>query len=204
MLSRAGQDITAYLASNSRSPLSWRVSDLIELTRPRLTVMVLVTAGVGFFLASSETVHLWRLTGVLFWLGAVVAGSTVINQLFERGCDARMTRTKMRPLPTGRFSPRAAGGLGIALCMAGIMGLWLVAGLLTALLALASAIIYVGIYTPLKQRTSFNTLVGAISSALPPVIGWAGAANGLSSGALALFATPLPGCTAISTPRRVW
>jgi len=151
-------------------------------------VMVLVTAAVGFLLASSETVHLWRLIGVLFWLGAVVAGSTVLNQLFERDSDARMTRTRLRPLPTGRFSPHSASSLGIGLIVAGILGLWLVAGSLTAMLASASAAIYVGVYTPLKQRTSFNTLVGAISGALPPVIGWAGAANVLSSGALALFA----------------
>jgi protoheme IX farnesyltransferase len=175
------------MAAERYSPMSRRIADIIELTRPRLTAMTLVTAAVGFVLASPGIPDLWRLAGVLFWLGAVVAGSTVLNQLLERDCDARMSRTESRPLPIGRFSPTAAFALGIILCLAGIAALWAIAGILTAVLTAASAAIYVGVYTPLKQRTSFNTLVGAISGALPPVVGWAGAADGLSIGAVALF-----------------
>lgn len=168
-------------------PASFGLADLVELTRLRLTMMILITVAVGFVLGSPGPIDERRLAGVLLGLGLVSAGSTALNQVWERQSDARMARTRHRPLPAGRITVGAATGLGIVLWTAGVVGLWVVADALTAALAAVSGAVYVLVYTPLKRRSSYNTLVGAISGALPPVVGWAGAAGRIELGALVLF-----------------
>ena len=169
------------------SPAGFGFRDLAELTRLRLTTMILLTVAVGFVLATPDHMNGWRLVWVLVGLGLVSGGSTAFNQVLERDTDAKMTRTCDRPLPQRRITPVAASVLGAVGCGLGLVLLSLSAGALTAILAAASAAIYVLVYTPLKRRSSFNTLIGAISGALPPVIGWTGATGKLATGALVVF-----------------
>src|SRR5690606_28311352 len=110
------------------------------------------------------------------------------NQLYERDVDALMTRTRNRPLADGRLSPASAFWFGLALCAIGLLQLALLANLLAAVVAFATLVTYVLIYTPMKRRSSFSTVVGAVPGALPPVIGWAAATNTVSREAWLLFA----------------
>jgi len=119
---------------------------------------------------------------------ALVAGGTnALNQLSERDVDARMRRTRGRPLPSGRLSPGAAGAFAAAISVAGVIYLAATVNLLTAGLAALTLLSYVFLYTPLKRRTSLNTLVGAIPGALPIVGGWTAAGGRLDVAAGALF-----------------
>lgn len=180
-------NIASLASTNPALPEKFTFGDFAELTRMRLTALILMTAAVGYLLVPGETVSGLRLIAVLAGLGLVSAGSTVFNQVIERDTDAYMSRTQNRPLPRGRITPQMASALGVIFCAFGLVLLMIGAGMLTAGLAAASAIIYVAAYTPLKRRSSFNTLVGAVSGALPPVIGWVGAGGKLDGSATALF-----------------
>ncbi|MCC6356712.1 MAG: protoheme IX farnesyltransferase [Verrucomicrobiae bacterium] len=156
------------------------ISDWLELTKVRLTCMVVMTAGVGFILGSGAGVSWVGLAWALGGIGCVAAGAAVLNQCMERELDALMERTRYRPLPAGRTSPKSAmiGGLVIA-----ALGLGILAARtrpLAAFLAAASLGIYLLCYTPMKRWSTLNTLVGAVPGALPPVLGWAAAAGELT------------------------
>lgn len=160
----------------------------LELTKPRIASMVLVTAAFGYFLAAQSIA-----VPLVFWLtmlgtGMVGAGASVLNQYLERDVDARMERTRKRPIPTGAISPPAALYFGVGLALGGCFLLMWQVNLLTAFLALQSIFLYVLVYTPMKRLTWWNTSVGAIPGAMPPLIGWAGASESLDAGAWALFA----------------
>ncbi len=162
--------------------------DLLELTKPRLSSLVLVTTAAGFWLGlRGGAGQLARLAPVLIGTALVVGGANALNEWMERELDARMQRTRMRPLPSGRVTPAAACGVGVGLTVAGLAFLTLAVNPLTAALAFASWASYVLLYTPLKRITPHCTLVGAVPGALPPVIGWAGASGAVGSGAWALF-----------------
>jgi len=164
------------------------VSDWIELAKPRITGLVLVTTGVGYVVASGEGVEWLGLAGVLAGTGLASSGAAAMNHVVERDVDALMRRTMNRPIPTGRIS--AAHGLvyGLALAIAGVAVLARVANPATAFLAVATIALYVGVYTPLKRRTPLNTLVGAIPGAIPPVMGWTAVTGRIEPGAWVLFA----------------
>jgi len=164
------------------------VSDWIELAKPRITGLVLVTTGVGYVIASGEGVEWLGLAGVLAGTGLASSGAAAMNHVVERDVDALMRRTMNRPIPTGRIS--AAHGLvyGLALAIAGVAVLARVANPATAFLAVATIALYVGVYTPLKRRTPLNTLVGAIPGAIPPVMGWTAVTSRIEPGAWVLFA----------------
>jgi protoheme IX farnesyltransferase len=158
------------------------------LTKARLSLLVLWTTAVGFVLAAESIgildgmLMLWTLLGT-----ALAAGSAnTFNQILEIDADARMVRTKQRPLPAGDLSRRHALLLATILGVGGVALLALLVNTLAAGLALLTILIYVLIYTPMKQRTSLNTLVGAVCGAIPPMIGWAGAAGTLDAGAWVL------------------
>lgn len=153
------------------------ILDWLELTKARLTSMVIMTAGVGFVLGSGPRISWVGLAWALVGIGLVAAGAAALNQYMERDLDALMERTRGRPLPAGRMSPRAAKVGGIAMGVAGLGSLALASNLLAAILAGVSMAIYLLIYTPMKRWTSVNTLVGAVPGALPPVLGWAAAAG---------------------------
>jgi len=158
----------------------------LELTKPRITLLVTLTALVGFVMARAGAPAAGLLPSLL-GTALVAAGSSALNMLLERDTDARMRRTQARPLPSGRVRPQEALLFGSALSLAGLALLLTLSGPLAAGVALATWASYLFIYTPLKRRTSLSTVVGAVPGALPPVIGWAAAQGRLDPGAFVLF-----------------
>ena len=164
------------------------VGDLAELVKARLTLLVLVTTAVGFYLGAPSDVAPLALLHAVLGTALAAAGAAALNQWWERQLDALMDRTRTRPIPAGRMSPRDALILGSLLSVAGVTYLALVCNWLSASLAAATIFIYILAYTPLKRLSTANTLVGAIPGALPPLIGWAAARGSLDWPAWTLFA----------------
>lgn len=164
------------------------MKDWVELTKPRITTLVLVTTGVGYVVASGEGIDVPRLLGVIAGTALASGGAGSLNHVVERDVDALMHRTRNRPIPTGRIAPLHGLAYGLALAGAGVAILAWVANPATAFLALATIALYVGVYTPLKRRTSLNSLVGAIPGAIPPVMGWTAVTGRIEPGAWVLFA----------------
>jgi len=165
------------------------VADYLELTKPRITLLVVLTTWVGFVTASASVRGAGgRLASTLVGTGLVAAGASVLNMLLERRTDALMRRTQQRPLPGGRLRPVEVLWFGLALTAMGLALLASGPGWLATALALATWSSYLFLYTPLKTRSSLATLVGALPGALPPVIGWAAARGALDAGAFVLFA----------------
>lgn len=160
----------------------------IEMTKPRLVGLVLWTVTVGFLLASRGPLDFWLLLKTLIGTGLVAGGSMVLNQYLERESDARMKRTETRPLPTHRMKPEEALVFGLFLSGAGLLFLARGVNLLTCFLSALTLISYLFLYTPLKQKTPFCTLAGAIPGAIPPMLGWGAAAGELGREAWVLFA----------------
>lgn len=163
-------------------------SDFAELVKARLTVLVLLTTAVGYYLAASHPINSLGLFHAVFGTALAAGGAAALNQWWERRLDALMHRTMTRPIPAGRMSPRDALILGCLLSLAGVIYLTIKCNALSAGLAAATIIIYIFAYTPLKRVSTFNTLVGAIPGALPPMVGWAAASGRLDPGAWSLFA----------------
>lgn len=169
-----------------------RCLDYLELTKPKIAVLALVTVSLGFALSAAELgLHAdwWsRLGHAVLGIGLVAASSSAWNQFFERHIDGKMLRTCRRPLPAGRLTAGEVVAFATVTALVGVAWLaWNVNGL-TAGLAALTLVLYAGVYTPLKQHTVLNTIVGAIPGALPPVLGWTAAGGGLDLGAFALFA----------------
>ena len=175
--------IAAEIAVPSRRGL-----DYLELAKPRLNLLVLATTAAGFYLGSEVPLDILRLGLALLGTGLVAAGASALNQWQERDVDARMRRTRTRPLPAGRMEPRQALAFGIAAALAGVAILALAVNAVTAALASLTCVAYLAIYTPLKKVTPLNTLVGAIPGAIPPVMGWTAARGELTVEAAVLFA----------------
>ncbi|HEY7192742.1 MAG TPA: heme o synthase [Gemmatimonadales bacterium] len=160
---------------------------LLELTKPRITQLVLLTAAAGFYLGARDRVDLVLLANTLIGTALVAGGTNAWNQIRERDVDARMARTRRRPLPSGRLSPSAAIWFATAITLVGVGYLALTVNPLTAVLAALTFASYVLLYTPLKRTTSLNTLVGAVPGALPIVGGWTAAGGSLNAAVAALF-----------------
>ena len=187
MSKRIGAEIISSPAGAWQMASTRRVSDYFELTKPRITTLVLITTTVGFYLGSSDPVNVWRLIHTLIGTALAAGGSSTLNQFLERAPDKLMRRTENRPLPAQRLAPASALGFGLLLSVVGVCYLAVWVGLLSGLLALAVLASYLFLYTPLKQTTSLCTVIGAVPGAVPPVIGWTGAGHGLDLGAGALF-----------------
>ena len=164
------------------------VGDLAELVKARLTLLVLLTTAVGFYLGSEPPINYIELLHVVFGTAAAAAGAAALNQWWERRADALMRRTKMRPIPAGRMPPLQALALGVGLSIFGVIYLAIVCNALSAALAAITIAIYIFAYTPLKRASTANTAVGAIPGAIPPMIGWAAARGSIGAGAWSLFA----------------
>jgi protoheme IX farnesyltransferase len=164
-----------------------RAAAFLELTKPGITRMVVVTAAAGFYLGSRGRFDLATFLNTLIGTALVAAGSSALNQLREREVDALMNRTRARPLPSGRVTPRAAAVFSWTAAALGVGYLAWQVNLVTAGLALLTLVSYVFLYTPLKRRTSLNTLVGAIPGALPVVGGWTAAGGQVDGVVLSLF-----------------
>ncbi|MFW5876463.1 MAG: heme o synthase [Myxococcota bacterium] len=171
--------------SNAR--LTSTVRDLVSLTKPRITLMVLITTAGGMWLAPPGGLS-WSLVAVmLLATGAVVGSANALNCWLERDVDRHMTRTARRPLPAGRLDPRLALGFGLALGVVSVPVLAFAVNPLTGLLGAAALVSYVAVYTPLKQRSPAALLVGAVPGALPPLMGWTAATGNIEAPAVVLF-----------------
>lgn len=161
----------------------------VVLTKPDVTFLVVITTVAGFYLGSRGPLDWSLLMHTLFGTMLVAGGTAALNQYFERDMDALMRRTAARPLPVGLLQPREVLLFGVGTIVFGSAWLAFAVNILAALLALATSVLYLGLYTPLKTRTTLATAVGAFPGALPPLIGWAAATHGsLSLGAWLLFA----------------
>ncbi|MDP0500725.1 MAG: heme o synthase [Verrucomicrobiota bacterium JB022] len=164
-----------------------RLGDYLELTKPRLSLMSVLTAVLGYFAAGPQVDQgvFWCL---LIGTSLAAGGAGALNQWAERDADARMRRTANRPVASGRVSPMAAFTYGAGLSLGGVACLALGVNLTASLLAAATVLLYVLAYTPLKKVTPWSTEVGAIPGALPPLIGWVAAGAGFSAMGWVLFA----------------
>jgi protoheme IX farnesyltransferase len=185
------------LASLSRRGLALPVRDYIALTKPRITWLILMSAGIGYFFGLPggfgwweflKGVHLAALFHTITGTGLVASGTAALNQWYERGADAQMRRTRNRPLPARRISANGALAFGIGLSIAGFVELWAGVNLLSACIAAFTLATYLLLYTPLKQRTWWSTTIGAIPGAMPPLIGYAAASGELTRQAWVLAA----------------
>ncbi len=165
-----------------------RMADFIELAKPRVVLMVLITACVGFYVGSTEVPNYLRLLQMLFGTALTAGGTLALNQYLERDTDALMERTRRRPLPDGRLQPREALYFGLAIALAGLGYLAAAVNVLSALVTAFITLSYLVLYTPMKPRSSLCMLVGAVPGALPPVIGWTAARGTFDLTAGVLFA----------------
>lgn len=166
-----------------------RLADYLELARPKIAVLVLVTVAAGALLAGGASVSPLLMLHAILGTALVASGASALNQWLERDSDACMARTANRPLPAGRLSSAEVFAFGMLLALVGF--LYLLVAIPTpgaALVAAVSFVGYVGLYTPLKARTVLNTWVGAVPGALPPVIGFIAVRGELTPDAWALFA----------------
>lgn len=163
-----------------------RIRDYLELSKARIVVMVLVTTAAGFALAAGP-VNPALLVHTLLGTALIAGGTNALNQYLERDLDARMARTRRRPLPDHRLGDRPALTFAVVVSLAGAAYLALAVNLVAALLAVFTLLSYVFVYTPLKTRTTLCTLIGAVPGAIPPMIGWAAATGRVDAGAWSLF-----------------
>lgn len=181
------------------------LGDLVSLTKPRVTALVLATAGVGLWLAP-QRVSLWTALSMLVATTAIVGSANALNCWLERDIDRFMSRTKRRPLPAGRLDPQLALAFGLMLGVLSVPVLVFLVNPLTGLLGALALVSYVWVYTPLKQRSPKALLVGAVPGALPPLMGWTAATGSLDAPGIALFAVlffwQLPHFIAISMYRQ--
>lgn len=168
------------------SPLQL-AANYVALTKPRIILMVLVVSAAAFFLASSGRMDYLTLTHALIGLALANAGALSLNQVAEEDIDGIMERTRTRPLPARRVGHKNALIFGIISMSLGIIYLILFVNSLTGLLTAFAGVLYLLIYTPMKRISSWNSIVGAVPGALPPVIGWAAAADAVSTEAWILF-----------------
>ena len=159
-----------------------------ELFKARLTFLVLLTTLVGFYLGSRGPLDYLLMMHTLLGTALLAAGASALNQLLEKEYDAKMRRTRDRPLPSGRLQPRTVLWVGMAASALGLGWLALAVNPLTSLIGVCSLLSYLFVYTPLKRVTWLNTAVGAVPGALPPLMGWTGARGQLSGEGWALFA----------------
>jgi protoheme IX farnesyltransferase len=163
------------------------VGDYVALTKPRLNLLVVLTSAAGYYLGLNHAPSFWPMASAVAGTALVASGAAVLNQVYERRTDALMRRTRRRPLPDGRVGSSEAAVYGVVLSIAGLALLAIWSNLTASALALATILIYLVVYTPMKRRSSISTLVGAVPGALPPLIGWAAARNDLSVGGWTLF-----------------
>lgn len=166
-----------------------RAANLLALTKPRLVLMILVTTFAGFCLGTQGALDWVRLFQTLAGVALAAGGTLALNQYLEREVDALMKRTQHRPLPDGRLEPIEALIFGVGITAAGLLYLMLAVNILSSIMTAVIVGSYLFVYTPLKKRTPFASVVGAISGALPPVTGWAAASGGLQTHTWLLFLT---------------
>jgi protoheme IX farnesyltransferase len=178
-------DVARALPNAHRSSL---IGDYIALTKPRLNFLVVLTSAAGYYLGGVAAPDLLSMAQAVLGTALVAGGSAVLNQVYERDTDARMRRTRMRPLPDQRVAPSEAAIFGLVLSGAGLAILAFATNWVAAALALATLLIYLLVYTPMKRTSTLSTVVGAVPGALPAVIGWSAARGDIAVGGWTLFA----------------
>jgi protoheme IX farnesyltransferase len=164
------------------------IFDYIQLTKPRITWLILMSTGVGYFFGVRDNWTWQVLIHTLIGTGLIASGTAALNQWWEHEADAKMERTGDRPIPSQRITPRNALAFATLLSIAGFAELWVGANPLAALLGLFTLTTYLFIYTPLKSVSPHSTTIGAIPGAMPPMIGYAAARGAITLEAWALFA----------------
>ncbi len=162
-----------------KAGLSGALADFLELTKPRIVTMILVTTAIAWSIAAGDGASAWGLLHMLIGVGMVAGSAGAMNQVWEREIDARMERTRLRPLPDGRLGWQVGAAFAGLIGIAGSVYLWRMVGVVPALLAIATWVVYVPIYTPLKRWSQWNTTVGAVSGALPMLVGFTGGGGSL-------------------------
>jgi heme o synthase len=165
-----------------------RAADFCELAKPRVVLMVLITAFVGFYVGSAELPNYAHLIKTLLGTALAAGGTLALNQFLERQSDALMTRTRHRPIPDGRVQPGEALWFGLAVTIAGLTYLALAVNAISAWITALITVSYLLLYTPMKRKSPLCLMVGAVPGALPPVIGWVAARGTLDVDAWVLFA----------------
>lgn len=169
------------------SPSVSLFSDLSELTRLRLNMMVVLTTAIGFAMAVGDSFPVVLFLHTVIGTTLVAASSSALNQVLERDVDARMRRTANRPIPSGRISPDTALAVGVGIAILGLVQLTFAVNALTALLGAATLAGYLFVYTPLKRVSSLATVIGAVPGAIPPVMGWTALRGEIGAEAVVLF-----------------
>jgi len=169
-------------------PAKSRLAAFIELTKPRITVLILISTALGYYLGENDVINYLNFFYTIFGTALLSGGAGAINHYIEKDLDVLMDRTKSRPIPAGLITSETALYFGIIQSLIGVIMLWLFVNTLTAILGLATITLYLFVYTPLKKITWLNTTVGAIPGAMPTLGGWAASANELSPNAWVLFA----------------
>jgi protoheme IX farnesyltransferase len=164
------------------------MNDYLALTKPRITWLILMSTGIGYFFGQTGGLDLVLLLHTLIGTALLASGTATLNQWYERDADSRMNRTRNRPIPGGRVPARSALLFGVLLIAAGEVQLALAVNPLTAWIGFATVASYLLLYTPLKQRSWWSTTVGAFPGAMPPLIGYAAAGGKLTIDAWILFA----------------
>ena len=164
-----------------------RIGAYYELAKPRVLTLVLITALAGFYLGAGADFAVALAIKMLAGVTLTAGGTMALNQYFERDTDALMTRTRHRPVPSGRLTPVAALIFGVATAVAGIAYLWTAVNPLSAVVTSAITVLYLGAYTPMKRYSWMCHAIGAVPGALPPVIGWAAARGTLAPEPFVLF-----------------
>lgn len=164
-----------------------RAAAFVELTKPRIALMLVIVAAAGFYLGTPRSFDFVLFVTAMIGITLLAFGVATLNQYFEKDIDKLMTRTLRRPIPTGRVSPSEALAFGIIQCTISICYLFFLVNPLTAVLGLTVIVGYVFLYTPLKTRTTASTAIGAIPGAMPPLMGWTAAAGEITLPAWALF-----------------
>jgi heme o synthase len=161
--------------------------DYLELTKPRITILILICTAVGYAFGAGNSLQWLTLAHALIGTALLASGTAALNQWYEVDSDAKMLRTRNRPLVAGRMKRSHGLIFGTLLSVAGFAELWYGTNLLAAALGLFTLLSYLLLYTPLKRRSPVCTIIGAVPGAMPPVIGYAAAGRGLGAGALSLF-----------------
>lgn len=180
--------ITAEIEETKAIGLREKLAAYVELTKPRIAFMLVLTSAAGFYLGSAQGFNFVLFANSMIGIALLAFGVATLNQFIERKTDALMDRTAKRPLPTNKISPNEALIFGVVQCAVAELYLFFLVNPLTAFLGLIVIVGYVLLYTPLKTRTSASTAIGAVPGAMPPLMGWTSAADSISLGAWTLFA----------------
>ncbi|NQV24547.1 MAG: protoheme IX farnesyltransferase [Rhodopirellula sp.] len=179
--------VTTALSGREAALPFTRFVDYLQLSKPRIAVMGMVAVAVGYFVGCEGSFSVGKLLSACFGIACVAVSCSFLNQWYEQDTDRRMSRTADRPVPGGRVRPAEVLTVGLLLMVGGVGWLLVSVNVLTALLSFMTLALYVAAYTPLKRVSSLCTVIGAVSGAMPPVLGWTAAGGSLDGGALALF-----------------